>query len=119
MDVGFSGDLFVHVGNSLGPSFSILVVSSDHGGSVNEGSVESGGNGSDGGGDGGDGDGVPLGGGVPGGSELGLGGLHLGGVSDVELGEGVSGHSQGSENNLKKIFFFKYPKLFLLKKSSK
>ena len=105
MDVGFSGDLFVHVGNSLGPSFSILVVSSDHGGSVNEGSVESGGNGSDGS-DGGDGDGVPLGGCVPGGSELGLGGLHLGGVSDVELGEGVSGHSQGSENNLKKILFF-------------
>merc|ERR1719323_2373542 len=49
--------------------------------------------------DGGNGDGVSLGGSVPGGGELSLGGLHLGGVSDVELGEGVSGHSQGSENN--------------------
>merc|ERR1719512_255808 len=52
--------------------------------------------------DGGNGDGVSLGGSVPGGGELGLGGLHLGGVSDVVLGEGVSGHSQGSENNLQK-----------------
>ena len=106
MDVGFGGDLFVHVGNSLGPSLSILVVSSDHGGSVesggNAGSGSNGSNGSNGGNvmDGGNGDGVSLGGSVPGGGELGLGGLHLGGVSDVKLGEGVSGHSQGSENNL-------------------
>ena len=96
--IGFSGDLFVHVGDGLGPGFSILVV----GGNGNGGSVDDGGNGGDGGNvvDGCNGDGVSLGSCVPGGGELLLGGLYLGGISDVELGEGVSGHSQGSENNL-------------------
>ena len=93
--VGFSGDLFVHVGDGLGPRLSILVVGGNGNGSNR-------GNGGDGGNvvDGGNGDGVSLGGCVPGGGELLLGGLYLGGISDVELGEGVSGHSQGSENNL-------------------
>ena len=94
VDVGLSGDLFVHVGNSLGPSEAILVVTSnvDHRGNGGHR-----GNGSDGS----NGDGVPCGGSVPGTGEFGFGGLDLGGVRNVELGEGLGGHSQSSKNNLK------------------